>query len=112
MSPIKRSSDKGSQYTSQDFQSLLALYGLVASMSGTGNCFDNATAESFFHTLKTDHVYFEYYLTREQAMQSIFEYVEVFYNRKRSHSTLGFLSPAVFEKQWQQKNGFSISTVH
>ena len=108
-------SDKGSQYTSHDFQSLLALYGLVASMSGTGNCFDNATAESFFHTLKTEHVYFECYLTRQQAMQSIFEYVEVFYDRKRSHSTvvlLGFLSPVVFEKQWQQKNGFSISTVH
>lgn len=105
-------SDKGSQYTSHDFQSLLALYGLIASMSGTGNCFDNATAESFFHTLKTEHVYFECYLTRQQAMQSIFEYVEVFYNRKRSHSTLGFLSPVVFEKRWQQKNGFSISTVH
>ena len=105
-------SDRGSQYTSKAFQALLLFYGMIASMSGSGNCYDNATMESFFHTLKTEHVYFEYYLTREQAMQSIFEYVEVFYNRQRRHSTLGFLSPAVFEKQWQQKNGFSISTVH
>lgn len=105
-------SDKGSQYTSKDFQTLLSMHEMVASMSSTGNCYDNAAMESFFHTLKTEHVYFEYYLTRKQAMQSIFEYVEVFYNRKRSHSTLGYLSPVFFEKQWQQKNGFSISTVH
>lgn len=67
------SSDRGSQYTSQDFQGLLAFYGMITSMSGTGNCFDNATAESFFHTLKTEHVYFENYQTSEQAKESIFE---------------------------------------
>lgn len=105
-------SDKGSQYTSQDFQSLLTLYGLIASMSGTGNCFDNATAETFFHTLKTEHIYFEYYETRAQARESIFEYIEVFYNRKRRHSTLGYLSPEMFEKQWQQKQNFQLPIVH
>lgn len=105
-------SDRGSQYTSQDFQGLLLLYGMIASMSGTGNCFDNATAESFFHTLKTEHVYFENYQTREQAKESIFEYVEVFYNRKRRHSTLGYVSPAVFETQWYKQRNFSVLTVH
>ena len=73
-------SDRGSQYTSQDFQSLLILYGVIASMSGTGNCYDNATAESYFHTLKTEHVYFECYKTREEAKISIFEYTWIFYN--------------------------------
>lgn len=105
-------SDKGSQYTSHDFQSLLTLYGLVASMSGTGNCFDNATAESFFHTLKTEHIYFECYATRQQAKESIFEYIEVFYNRKRRHSTIGFLSPELFEKQWHQQQNLQLPNVH
>jgi putative transposase len=96
-------SDRGSQYTSQDFQSLLAAYGITASMSGTGNSYDNAAMESFYHTLKTEHIYFEHYETREQAKQSIFEYIEVFYNRQRRHSTLGYVSPMIFEKQWQQQ---------
>jgi putative transposase len=96
-------SDRGSQYTSQDFQNLLAAYGINASMSSTGNCYDNAVMESFYHTLKTEHIYFEHYETREQAKQSIFEYIEVFYNRKRRHSTLGYVSPVIFEKQWQQQ---------
>ena len=69
-------SDRGSQYTSDDFQKLLLMYSMIASMSGTGNCYDNAAMESFFHTLKTEHVYFERYKTREEAKQSIFEYVE------------------------------------
>jgi putative transposase len=105
-------SDKGSQYTSQDFQALLTLYGFIASMSGTGNCFDNATAETFFHTLKTEHVYFEWYETRQHAKISIFEYVESFYNRKRRHSTLGYLSPEMFEEQWYQKQNFQLPSVH
>jgi putative transposase len=96
-------SDRGSQYTSQDFQNLLAAYGITASMSSTGNCYDNAAMESFYHTLKTEHIYFEHYETREQAKQSIFEWVEIFYNRQRRHSTLGYVSPMVFEKQWQQQ---------
>ena len=95
-------SDRGSQYASKDFKDLLVKYCIIASMSSTGNCYDNAVIESFFHTLKTEHVYFECYTTREQARQSIFEYIEVFYNRKRRHSTLNYMSPVGFENQWQQ----------
>jgi putative transposase len=105
-------SDKGSQYTSLDFQALLTLYGIIASMSGTGNCFDNATAESYFHTLKTEHVYFEYYETREKAKTSIFEYTWIFYNKKRRHSSLGYLSPEMFEQQWYQQHNFQLPNVH
>jgi transposase InsO family protein len=97
-------SDKGSQYTSQDFQKKLAENNITVSMSGTGNCYDNAAMESFFHTLKTEHVCFERYQTREQAKQSIFEYVEVFYNRQRRHSTLNYQTPLRFEKNYQQQN--------
>jgi len=93
-------SDRGSQYTSGDFRKLLHQHGITASMSSTGCCFDNAAAESFFHTLKTEHVYHETCRTREEAQVSIFEYVEAFYNRTRRHSTLGYVSPAVFEQQW------------
>ena len=101
-------SDRGSQYASKNFRHLLKTYGITASMSGTGNCFDNAAMESFFHTLKTEHVYFEHYFTRELAKQSIFEYVEVFYNRQRRHSTCGYVSPMVFENQWRASiGGFS-----
>jgi transposase InsO family protein len=105
-------SDKGSQYTSKDFQKQLTLYCMIVSMSGTGNCYDNAAMESFFHTLKTEHTYFEHYDTREKAKQSIFEYVEVFYNRKRRHSTLGYYSPMAFEKKWSQEQEVSFLTVH
>lgn len=105
-------SDRGSQYTSKEFRELLKKYCIIASMSGRGNCYDNAAMESFYHTLKTEHVYFEHYKTREEAKLSIFEYVEVFYNRQRRHSTLGFVSPMVFEKQWQQQAGVSLPCVH
>ena len=104
-------SDKGCQYTSVAFQELLKINGIICSMSGTGNCYDNAAMESFFHTLKTEHIYFEHYETREKAKQSIFEYIEVFYNRKRRHSTLGYLSPDIFEKQWEQQRHFSLPCV-
>lgn len=67
-------------------------------MSGKGNCYDNAAMETFFHTLKTEHVFFCNYKTRNEAMTSIFEYIEVFYNRQRSHSTLGFVSPIEYEE--------------
>lgn len=101
-------SDRGSQYTSKDFRELLTKNCIVASMSGTGNCYDNAVIESFFHTLKTEHIYFERYESREQAKRSIFEYVEVFYNRQRRHSTLEYISPVAFERQWQYElRGFS-----
>lgn len=105
-------SDRGSQYTSQDFQSLLMLYGAIASMSGTGNCYDNATAESYFHTMKTEHVYFEYYQTREKAKVSIFEYTWIFYNKIRRHSSLGYLSPEAFEQQWHQQQNLQLPNVH
>lgn len=90
-------SDRGVQYASEDYQRLLETHGLQASMSAKGDCYDNAAMESFWATLKTELVHHERYATREQARQSIFEYVEVFYNRKRLHSSLGYLSPEAFE---------------
>ncbi len=96
--PLLHHSDKGCQYTSSAFQDLLKTQGITCSMSGTGHCFDNAVAESFFHTLKTEHIYFETYETREQAKHSIFEYIEVFYNNQRRHSFLNYLSPSEFER--------------
>jgi transposase InsO family protein len=92
-------SDKGCQYTSHQFQGLLKKHNINVSMSGTGNCYDNAAMESFFHTLKTEHVHFEHYKTREEAKLSIFEYIEVFYNRQRLHSTLGYSTPFDFENK-------------
>ena len=91
-------SDRGSQYAAADYQRLLAAQGARVSMSRTGNCYDNAAMESFFHTLKTELVYREHYATREQARRSVFDYIEVFYNRQRRHSTLGYATPAEFEK--------------
>ena len=69
-------------------------------MSGTGHCYDNAVAESFFHILKTEEVYFQWHATRAQARASIFEYIEVFYNRMRLHSALGYRSPVDFMQRW------------
>jgi putative transposase len=105
-------SDRGSQYTSNNFQRLLKMHSIKPSMSGKGNCYDNAAMESFYHTLKTEHVYFEVYKTREDAKKSIFEYIEVFYNRKRRHSTLGYESPLMFEKKWQEQLKVSLHSVH
>ena len=90
-------SDRGVQYASSEYQNLLKAHGLECSMSRTGNCYDNATMESFWGTLKTEWVYHERYATREEARLSIFEYIEVFYNRVRRHSSLGYVSPEVFE---------------
>jgi transposase InsO family protein len=89
-------SDRGSQYASYEVRNVLSK-GFRQSMSSTGNCYDNATAESFFHTLKTELVYFEQYQSRREAGLSIFEYIECFYNRKRRHSSLNYLSPEQFE---------------
>jgi transposase InsO family protein len=97
MAPLIFHSDRGTQYASREFQQMLQQHGIFGSMSGAGNCYDNAWSESFFHTLKTEHVYFECYPTRYAARVSIFEYTEVFYNLVRSHSTLGYMSPAAFE---------------
>jgi len=90
-------SDQGSQYASDKFRKLLDDHAIKASMSGQGNCYDNAITETFFHTLKTELVYFENYQTREEARLSIFEYIEVFYNRKRRHSAIGYKTPVDFE---------------
>jgi putative transposase len=90
-------SDRGVQYASDDYQHLLQTHAMQPSMSGKGDCWDNAVAESFWATLKSELVNHERYATREQARQSIFEYIEVFYNRKRLHSSLGYQSPEAFE---------------
>lgn len=91
-------SDQGSTYASQQYQQALKERGMICSMSRKGECYDNAVAESFFGTLKTELTDDEDYKTREQARQSIFEYIEAFYNRKRRHSYLGYTNPIEFEK--------------
>jgi putative transposase len=90
-------SDRGSQYASYNMQQLLRNNKIECSMSRKGNCWDNAVAESFFHSLKTECVYHERYLTRDNAKKSIFDYIEVFYNRQRRHSYLGYKSPEQYE---------------
>ena len=92
-------SDRGSQYCSSDYQKMLKSFSFICSMSRKGNCWDNAVAESFFHTMKTELVYTERYVTRKIAKQSIFQYIEVYYNRVRRHSTIGSIAPDVFENQ-------------
>lgn len=91
-------SDRGSQYASSAFQRVLREHGITCSMSGRGNCYDNAAMESFFATLKKELIHQEDYVTRAQARQSIFEYIEAFYNRERLHSALGYQSPIAFEE--------------
>jgi putative transposase len=90
-------SDQGSQYAATAYQQQLTTYGITGSMSRRGNCWDNACVESFFGTLKRELIYHRQYRTRGEAMQEIFEYIEVFYNRRRRHSTLDYYSPAEFE---------------
>lgn len=93
-------SDRGSQYASRAFQDKLADYGMICSMSRKGNCWDNAPSESWFNSLKNERVHGRRYATRAEATADIFEYIEVFYNRKRRHSTLGYKSPTQFMKDW------------
>jgi len=90
-------SDRGVQYASEDYQHLLKSHGLTVSMSGKGDCWDNAMMESFWATLKTELIHQSRYATRAEARAAIFEYIEVFYNRKRLHSSLGYVSPESFE---------------
>jgi putative transposase len=90
-------SDQGVQYASTSYQNILRNLGIVCSMSRKGNCWDNAPMESFFHSLKTEWVVFEDYKTRSEARSSLFSYIELFYNRKRRHSSLGNKSPLAFE---------------
>lgn len=96
-------SDRGSQYTSAEFKEFTKRHGICLSMSAKGHCYDNAVAESFFHTLKTEEVHLKHYRTREEAKLSVFEYIEVFYNRERLHSTLGYESPEGYEKRWKSQ---------
>ena len=93
-------SDRGSQYASLVFQARLAEYGMVCSMSRKGNCWDNAPTESFFNSLKNERVHGTRYTTREEAIADLFEYIEVFYNRSRRHSTLKSKSPIQFLQDW------------
>lgn len=98
-------SDRGVQYASEDYQEALKARGIECSMSRRANCWDNAVAESFFGTLKTELIYRRPWLTRESAREAIGEYIEVFYNRIRRHSTIGYVSPAKFEETRLRKTG-------
>lgn len=93
-------SDRGTQYCSLEYRQLLELYNLEVSMSGKGNCFDNAPMESFWGILKQELIHHRHYKTRQEAMQDITEYIEIFYNRLRIQSKLGFLSPIVFSRKY------------
>jgi transposase InsO family protein len=89
--------DRGVQYAAEDYRGLLARYGMRASMSRKGDCYDNAVAESFFATLEWELIEQADWHTRAEARRALFEYIEVWYNRQRRHSTLGYLSPAEYE---------------
>ncbi len=97
-SALLHHSDQGSQYTSEQFQCLLAEHGVTCSMSRSGDCWDNAAMESFFSTLKIERTNRIHYQTRNQAKADVFDYIERFYNPRRRHSTLGYLSPIDYEK--------------
>jgi putative transposase len=96
--PKLHHSDRGSQYTSIEYLRLLREKGVTISMSGVGNCYDNAMMESFWGTLKTECAW-QRYASRQVARQALFEYIEVWYNRQRRHSALGYLSPEAFEQR-------------
>jgi putative transposase len=105
-------SDRGSQYTSKALKVLADEYGVQISMGRIANAYDNAVAESFFHTLKTELIYFSTYKNLQEATLSIFQYVHGFYNQRRRHSTLGYLSPAQFENEFINNKKISLLTVH
>jgi len=97
--PALHHSDRGPQYTSDDFRGLLRQHGIECSMSGRGSCYDNAPVESFFSLLKRERIRRQTYPTREDAKTDVFDYIERFYNRWRRHAYLGYISPVEFEKQ-------------
>ena len=99
---LRRPFESG-QYASHEYQEVLTSYGLLSSMSRRGNCWDNAVAESFFATLKVELVYQTRWSTRAQARSEVFEYIELFYNRRRRHSALGYQCPDEFERSQQRK---------
>ena len=94
-------SDRGSQYASHDYQQALSQAGIVCSMSRKGNCWDNAPMESFFASLKRELVHRVRFHSRAEAKSAVFRWIEVWYNRKRSHSSLGYISPEAFEQKYQ-----------
>lgn len=98
--PVMVHSDQGSQFSSHDWQAFLKAHNLVPSMSRRGNCWDNAVAESFFQLLKRERIRRRIYLTRDEARQDVFDYIEFFYNRKRKHGSTNQLSPIEFERQY------------
>ena len=100
-------SDRGSQYASLEYRHELVQFGMRASMSRRGNCYDNAPMESFWASLKKEQVHHQHYKTRAQARADIFDYIETFYNPTRRHSSLGFVSPVVFEKQHTLKGSLN-----
>jgi len=104
-SKLMHHSDRGSQYTSKNYQQLLIGYGIQVSMSGAGNCYDNAPMESFFSLLKTELVHHERYTTRQEARTSLFDYIEVFYNRQRVHSSIDYQTPVGYESRWRDPAG-------
>lgn len=93
-------SDRGSNYACYDFQNMLQDLGLEASMSRSGCCYDNAVMESFFHSLKVEFVHHEKFASKQQAKQAIFEWIEVFYNRERMHSSIGYKTPVALEEEF------------
>jgi transposase InsO family protein len=93
-------SDRGSQYCSHEYRDLMEHFGMKASMSGKGNCYDNAPMESFWGTLKQELIHHRRYRTRQEAIQDITEYIEIFYKRQRRQARLGFLSPVVYEQRY------------
>jgi putative transposase len=99
-------SDRGSQYTDQVYQALLKDFGIRASMNGVGAWYDNAPMESFFGTLKSEWLYHHVYHTRNQAKSAVFFYIESFYNRRRRHSALNYLSPEAYEQLYYQRGRF------
>ena len=105
--PLIVHSDRGVQYAAGDYRQILADWSITPSMSRTGNCYDNAVSESFFATTKKDEVHRNNYRTRAEARSRLFDYIEVFYNRKRLHSTLGYVSPVEFEEAWTRNQNIT-----
>jgi transposase InsO family protein len=101
-------SDRGPQYISDEYGAVLAEHGIVMSLSRRGNCWDNAVAESFFATLKVELVYEGTWLTHADARRALFDYIEVFYNGQRRHSSLGYLSPRAFEAQERAQHAHAV----
>ena len=95
-------SDRGSQYCAYEYQQMLAQFGIQVSMSGSGNCFDNAPMESFWGILKQELIHHRHYRSRQEARQDITEYIEIFYNRQRIQAKLGFLSPAIYAQKYHK----------